>query len=380
VGGFYVSNFAASNGEVEVNEGYIEAILPVLADSSVGDLELNGAVRRTDYSTSGAVTTWKVGAVYEPFEELRLRATRSRDIRAPNVTELFGSVTRSFSSFTDPVNSTQSLIEIVSGANADLSAETADTWTVGAVLQPGGFLQGASLTVDYYDIAVDGAIGQVGAQTIANRCAAGAAEFCPLITRNAAGQVTLINDVLQNVNSLSTRGLDIEASYRTEIAAETGLDLRLLATRVFELTTTDSAGSTDRAGQTGFRASTTPGVPDWIVDGIVTLDNGPFSISTHGRYIPEGSFNVDFVGPQDEGFDITLPNSINDNRVESRFYTDVTLTWTVDSDAAEAEFFLAATNLFDVDPPSAPSALGMTNQVLFDQIGRRYRVGVRFRQ
>jgi len=379
-GGFYVSNYAASDGAIEVHEGYVETVVPLLSDSAVGDLELNGAVRRTDYSTSGAVTTWKVGAVYEPIPEFRLRATRSRDIRAPNVTELFGSVTRSFSSFTDPVDSTQSLIEIVSGASAELQPETADTWTVGAVFQPGGFISGASLTVDYYDIAVDGAIGQVGAQTIANRCAAGAIEFCPLITRNDAGQVSLINDVLQNVNGLKTRGLDIEASYRTGIAIGTDLDLRLLATKVFELTTVDSAGSTDRAGQTGFRASTTPGVPDWIVDGIVTLDSGPFSISTHGRYIPEGSYNVDFVGPQDEGFDITLPNSINDNRVGDRFYTDLTLTWRVEDGPSQAEFFLAANNLFDVDPPPAPSALGMTNQVLFDQIGRRYRVGVRLRR
>jgi outer membrane receptor protein involved in Fe transport len=379
-GGFYVSNFAASNGKIEVNEGYIETVVPLLKDSAIGNLEFNGAARRTHYSTSGSVTTWKVGGVFEPVSQVRLRGTLSRDIRAPNVNELFGSVTRSFSSFTDPATGQQSLIEIVSGANEVLRPEIADTYTIGLVLRPDFLLPALNLSFDYYDIKVDGAIGQVGSQTIANRCLSGATEFCPLITRNAAGQVTLINDRLQNVNGLSTRGLDIEASYRTSIGGDNSLDLRLLATKVFALTTTDSAGSTDRAGQTGFRASTTPGVPDWILDGIANLRLGPATITGHGRYIPKGKFNADFVGPEDDGYAVTLPNSINTNRVAGRFYADLTLTWAVDAGESKMEFFGAVKNLFDKDPPIAPSAVGITNQVLFDQIGRSYRIGVRVRR
>ena len=376
-GGFYVSNFAASNGKIAVNEGYLETVIPLLRDSAVGDLEFNGAVRRTHYSTSGSVTTWKLGGVFEPVDQLRLRGTVSRDIRAPNVNELFGSVTRSFSSFTDPSSGQQSLIEIVSGANDTLRPEIADTYTIGLVLKPDFVLPGWNLSFDYYDIKVDGAIGQVGAQTIANRCKLGATEFCPLITRNDAGQVTMINDRLQNVNGLQTRGLDIETTYSTRIGADSRLDLRLLATKVFELRTVDSAGSTDRAGQTGFRASTTPGVPDWIVDGIASFKTGPFTVTGHGRYIPKGKFNADFVGPEDAGYDVNLANSINTNRVAGRFYADLTLTWAVDAGRTKMEFFTSIKNLFDKDPPIAPSAVGITNQVLFDQIGRSYRVGVR---
>lgn len=380
-GGFYVSNFSASNGGVTVKEGFLEAVLPLLKDSSMGkSLELNGAVRRTDYSTSGAVTTWKAGGVYEPFSMLRLRTTYSRDIRAPNVNELFGSVTRSFSSFTDPASGRQDLIEIVSGANNALRPEVADTFTAGVVLSSLPFLTGFNLSVDYYNIRVQDAIGQVGAATIANRCAQGATEFCPLITRNGAGVVTLINDRLQNVNGFKTRGLDIEASYRTRLGGTSSLDLRFLATKVFDLLTTDSAGSTDRAGQTGFRASTTPGVPDWILDGVATVKSGPFSISAHGRYIPEGKFNVDFVGPEDAGYDVNKANSINTNRVAGRFYADLTLGFNVKAGETDLEYFFAVKNLFDKDPPIAPSAVGITNQVLFDQIGRAFRVGVRVKR
>ena len=52
-------------------------------------LEFNGAVRATDYSTAGYVTTWRAGATWQPIEDIRLRVTRSRDIRAPNLSELF---------------------------------------------------------------------------------------------------------------------------------------------------------------------------------------------------------------------------------------------------------------------------------------------------
>ncbi len=380
-GGFYVSNFAASNGRVNVKEGFFEAVLPLLKDSALGkSLELNGAVRRTDYSTSGAVTTWKIGGVYEPISMLRLRTTLSRDIRAPNVNELFGSVTRSFSSFTDPSNGRQSLIEVVSGANNTLRPEVADTFTAGVVLRSLPFLSGFNLSVDYYNIRVANAIGQVGSATIANRCALGAIEFCPLITRNGAGEVTLINDRLQNVNGFKTRGVDIEATYRTSLGTGSSLDLRLLATKVFDLITVDSAGSTDRAGQTGFRASTTPGVPDWIFDGIATLRAGPISVSAHGRYIPEGKFNVDFVGPEDAGYSVTKPNSISSNRVAGRFYADLTLGWNVKAGSTDLEYFFAVKNLLDKDPPIAPSAVGITNQVLFDQVGRSFRVGVRIKR
>jgi iron complex outermembrane receptor protein len=74
-----------------VKEAYGEGDLPVLKESALGySLNFNGAIRRTDYSTSGAVTTWKFGGVYEPIRGIRLRATKSRDIRAPNLFELNG--------------------------------------------------------------------------------------------------------------------------------------------------------------------------------------------------------------------------------------------------------------------------------------------------
>ena len=56
----------------------------------VQELDVNGAARATDYSTSGYVTTYKYGLEYTPISDLRLRATNSFDIRAPNLTNLYG--------------------------------------------------------------------------------------------------------------------------------------------------------------------------------------------------------------------------------------------------------------------------------------------------
>src|SRR5690606_38574239 len=91
---FTAGNFKGTNGEYTVTEGYVETVVPLAKDATLAQaLDLNAAVRYTDYSTSGQVTTWKVGFTYDPIEDVRFRVTRSRDIRAPNLGELFAAGT-----------------------------------------------------------------------------------------------------------------------------------------------------------------------------------------------------------------------------------------------------------------------------------------------
>src|SRR5262249_12814356 len=89
--GFLTGNWAAVKGHYNVGEVYLETLVPLAkALPWVAGLDLNAAVRATDYSLAGNVTTWRVGLDYRMTDELRFRATRSRDIRAPNLDELFG--------------------------------------------------------------------------------------------------------------------------------------------------------------------------------------------------------------------------------------------------------------------------------------------------
>lgn len=382
---FWSFNGKAVNGKIDVLEGYVEAVAPILTGVPLANtLELNGAARRTHYSrtspttdeTSLSVTTWKAGIVYEPIPQLRFRATRSRDIRAPNMNELFGPVTSGRVSIIDPAKAGL-LVEAqaLTGANPELAPEKGDTWTLGAVFSPDfSFLRNVRVSVDYFDISLKGAIATLGSQTIVERCHSGANEFCSYVTRNPGGFVTEVRDVLNNVNRQSVRGFDIEASYRTYLPGSSTLDLRLLATRYLELSITDSQGTVDRAGQTGYRGGATPGVPDWIVDGNVLWSVGAFQFGVHGHFIPKGKFDVLLVGPEDPGYSITLPNSVNTNRVNGRAIFDLSASAKITD---KLEIFGVVNNVFDKDPPLAFSSQGGTNHVWFDTVGRYFKAGIR---
>ncbi|HWK50374.1 MAG TPA: TonB-dependent receptor, partial [Steroidobacter sp.] len=88
--GYFVGNFKATRGSYDVIEGFLESVAPLVNKKPWAySLDLNGAVRWTNYSSSGEVMTWKLGATYSPVRNLTLRGTRSRDIRAPNLNDLF---------------------------------------------------------------------------------------------------------------------------------------------------------------------------------------------------------------------------------------------------------------------------------------------------
>ncbi len=384
---FYTLNGQALSGEIEVTEGYVEANAPLLKDLPiVQSLDLNAAARRTHYKRDSAatadsslsVTTWKVGATWDVIPQVRLRATRSRDIRAPNLSELFGPLTTGGGGLIDPRTSRQLNPQQISGSNPALTPETADSWTAGIVLRPGSFLDGLQVSVDYYDIQVDDAIGTLGAQTVANRCNQGATEFCPLIDRDPiTGDITRVRNVLLNVNSVITKGIDIEAQYRFGLASAGNLDLRLLATIVNDLVTVDSVGQTQRAGMTGWRAGTQAGMPDYSLDLLSTWSHDRLSFSLHNKYIPSGQYNNSLVGPNEAGYSLTLATSANLNRVASGFYTDLSGQIKLRDDSLVV--FAAVNNVFDRTPPVAPSVAGNGNFILFDPIGRAFRAGLRAR-
>ncbi len=380
---FYTSPGNPIDGEIEVWEGFVEAVLPVFDGA-----ELNGAVRLTDYSTSGSVTTWKIGADWQPLDWLRLRGTRSRDIRAPNVFELFGPPQTSFQSILDPTpGQGQVLSSVLLGGNSALVPEEADTWTAGIVLQPDLGPGNLRLSVDYYDIELDGAVSTLGAQIIVNRCFQGATELCQLVTRDAGGAITQVRNFNLNLNTLITRGWDLEASYSLPMSALSSrangnLSLRVLSTIVDDLITTDPSGrSVDRAGMNGSPVSQPSGVPRYIINSYLTYSGDLFSAQLQVRHISGGRYNTELIGPDEDGYDPLLANSINDNRIGAWTYANLNASYTLWSDGdRNAELFGVVNNLFDKDPPvDAPSSFGPTNNVLYDVVGRSYRVGMRVR-
>ena len=393
-GYFQLNGSAIAAGHVDVKEVYGEAELPVLKQSVVGyALNLNGAIRRTDYSTSGAVTTWKFGGVYQPIQAIRLRATKSRDIRAPNLNELRGPTVKTTATLTDPLRPGQNINPTVfTGSNPNLSPEKADSFTAGIVLAPTeGFLRRMRVSVDYYDIKVKNVIANIGAQSIATGCASGNQSLCALITRDPSttdpvtgatvpGVITQVRDITLNSARLKTRGFDIEYQYRQPLGSLGDLTFQMLANITSDLITPDGV---NRAGQTGFRATTVPGAPDYTLDGLLTWTHGNFSLTGHGHFIPHGIYSVNFLDPSQAGYAPILPStgiyqSVNNNQVPSRVYFDLSANLRIPAYHGHAmEVFGSITNLLDQDPPPSPSNTGGTNQILFDPIGRSFKLGVR---
>jgi outer membrane receptor protein involved in Fe transport len=391
--GFAGGNAQRINGKVDVAEAFFETILPLARDLPFAkDLQANGAIRRTQYDREGAgssskvyATTWKYGATWSPIDSLRFRATKSRDIRAPNVTELFGPTTLGGAILNDPfLNGAQTAPRAINGANPRLVPEKADTSTLGVVIQPqiDGLLGRIQLSVDYYKIEIDDSIGVLGGATIVTRCFQGATEFCPLITRDPATSIIVeIQDTLQNFASQTASGYDIEIGYR-QPSAWGDFDVRLLGTIVNELITVDSAGSADRAGMTGLRGGTIPGLPDYTIDGLVTWKRGPGQLSVHSRYIPSGFYNNLFIAPDQPGFMLTGPlsgQSSNLNDVPPAFYLDFSGQYDFGVNSEDKlVLFAAINNVMDKDAPRRPGANGSGNNVLFDTVGRTFKFGMRY--
>jgi outer membrane receptor protein involved in Fe transport len=362
-------------GRFNVKEVYGEVVVPLLRDFAVAkSLDLNGAVRLTDYSTSGSVTTWKAGATWELNDSIKLRGTYSRDIRAPNLTELFTPASSTIAILIDPFRQEQAVPNVFNTGNQSLRPEIGKTLTGGLVLQP-SFIPQLQLSFDYYKIKLDGLIATTTPAVIVQRCFSGAQEFCSLISRGPApsgsqfGTISAIQSPFLNLNRFDTRGLDIEASYRLPLdevspSLPGTLGLRFLGTYVWDYRRTDSAGSIDRSGQNLNFQDT--GLIDFQATGIVSYDLGGFSGSVLLRYLNGGKLDAGAVPGTATGNNI--------NHIDAALFTNLSLAYTVAaSDRSKIQLFGYVSNLFDKAPPF-PANEGL----YYDVIGRAYRAGVRF--
>ncbi|MBC2777076.1 TonB-dependent receptor domain-containing protein [Parasphingopyxis marina] len=372
-------------GSIDVKEAFGELLVPLIADAGFieqANLHLTG--RWADYSGSGTVWAYKAGLDLQLGGGIRLRGTYSRDVRAANLSERFDR-TGGVATITDPRYPGDGAINVTrfSGGNPNVNPEEADTFTVGAVFQP-EFIDGLSISLDWYRIEIGGAIGQLGVQAVVNQCEAGATDLCSLITRDiATDRLVLVGDVFINVDENVVSGVDLEVAYQRDIALFGGggeaIGARLYASWLDENSETLAGTQTiDRAGQTGLQQSDgiAYALPDFKATGSLTYNNGGFSAFVQGRYIDGGTIENALV----EGVDIER------NSVSSAFYADARLSYEHQFDSGTSvEIFGQVTNLFDEDPPITPYYsvfLGYSQQYnpsLFDVLGRRYTLGVRVR-
>jgi len=292
----------------------------------------------------------------------------------------------------NPANDNQIYnVTIFSGGNPSVKPEKADTWTAGVVFNP-SFFHALSVSVDWYDIKINDAIGQVGTQSVVNRCLGTAPEqeFCNLITlNNGSLDGALVGDVYVNVARSEVSGVDAEIDFNTPVkllgGGDESLSARAFGSWLTKRSDTNSAGvTTDYAGETGAIQGTQVyyPYPDFKATGSITYRNGGWSFLTQARYIAPGI--QDICAVQLCPGSTTLV-AIKDNRVDPVLYIDLRLGFDTHFGAADAEFFMNVTNLFDTDPPITPSYSAFAgyatqyNPSVYDVLGRRYTAGVKLK-
>lgn len=357
-----------TKGSYNVDELYAELNAPLLADQPFADLlELNGAVRFSDYSSSGSTTNFKGGVNWKPIPDLRLRASYSEGFRAPSIGELFGTPSRFDQELDDPCSNDATpptgqvavncaahgvppgyvqlnpQISVITGGNDELDAETSKGWNVGAVYSP-SFIPRFSIEANWYRIKVKGAIQAINANTTLEQCEINNdPAACALITRTVTGQIVNIQGLLQNIAGIDTEGLDVNLLYRADTGfGNFGFTWNNSFLFDYDIEVPSADGTTKISREGTEQGSPDQAFPKWKSTGIIDWNLENFGGSVTGRYIKG------------------VTESQNGNKMGSRFYVDMQLRWISPDFARNFEFAIGANNLLDKDPPGCISC-GLNN-------------------
>ena len=275
-GGLFAANLSAESGGYSVGEGFLETVVPLLKDvPAFRELDFNGAVRESHYTKSGSVDSWKLGLTDSVTKDLRLRVTKSQDIRAANLAELYTTRTTSVVTVANPVTGNADLVDVYQGGNQSLKPEISHTLTYGAIYQP-TWAHDFEASVDWYDIVIDNEITIPNPEQIVNDCYAGMADECKLITQSG-GAITAIQGTYVNIASAEASGLDVEMVY--------GLDMEKLSLPG-RLVSRALAGYSDKnlstiGSLTSNYGGYAVGLPRWVGTPWSRTSRGP-SLSTCG--------------------------------------------------------------------------------------------------
>ncbi|MCE9523857.1 MAG: TonB-dependent receptor [Alphaproteobacteria bacterium] len=421
------------NGSYDVWEAFGEIQIPLVQDAPwAKSLDIEGGYRISDYDNAGITHTYKYGGSWMPTDDLLVRGSFQRAVRAPNVIELFTpagqglfagrdlcavstSGTPSFYSAAQCAFTGMTLAQYTTAnavpagfaftcassqcagtfsGNPNLKPESSDTKSFGVVFTP-TFLKGFTATVDYYDIFIDSPIQIQNANAIQVECVVSHnPAVCALIHRTAQGNIldtsTLgsgVSQITQNVGSNATSGIDYEVNYRFDldnIGMGGALQFALAGnySEKFEVNNGPGIRTYDCVGLFGpicglplpenkHRLRTTWATP-WDVD-----------LSLAWRYIGEVQLDIDTTQPILSGFCNGPCNVPNNHSIKAYDYFDISFRW-----AASDHISIVGgiNNVTDEDPPildsnvfgisSPPFGNGNTYPAVYDSLGRELFVSM----
>ncbi len=407
----YQSQFGESfAGTVKVWEWFGELDIPVTER-----LGLQVAARRSDYeNTAGAGTgvegqsfkygidTAKLNGSWRIADGIVLRASQSRDLRAPNFRELYyrkifpsgsvfgycsnpwtGDLNQGAYTFTgDPC-----VVDLRGGL--DLSPEKSDTTTVGVVLTPPQ--KDFRLALDYFEIQIEDAITAATTGLPVETCYASRDPFfCSQIEGTLADpndplggftDIVKVTSIALNLRSFETRGVDVSVDWRHSYPFG-ALATRFLASRMLEQLVQPSATSPllrDISGVTGRPGGSTDSQPaaHWMAQWITSFSRRGWQVTTQLRYVSSGLKDQDRLGPGQDGYDVDAAGSIDDNTMPSSIVLALAGSYDFSVRGMPFAVFGSVQNALDKEPPLSGLGIAGTNPVFFDTVGRNYRVGIR---
>ncbi|HSU67057.1 MAG TPA: TonB-dependent receptor [Tepidisphaeraceae bacterium] len=384
-----------TKGSYNVKEAYLELDAPILSHRPFFELlELDGAARFSDYSTSGSTTTFKGQVNWKPIADVRLRGGYSEGFRAPTIGELFGSASRFDQEIADPCSRDQNpsgailancqtifaalgaganlatytqnnpQLSVLTSGNEKLKPETSKGWNAGVVVSPRAIPR-LSIEANWYKIQIKDAIFASATETLARCIGTLDPIACAQVTRTSSGQIAQISGVLGNVNGINTDGIDLNFAYRTAPShiGTFAFTLNNTFLRKYDVIVPTAGGSAKITREGTEQGSPDQAFPKHKAIGIVDWSGFGFGLTLTGRYISH------------------VTESQNGNRLGSRFYTDIQGRWSPHFWGDRIGFALGVNNLFDRDPPGCISC-GLNNYDpgTYDVPGRYYyaRIGVRY--
>lgn len=369
-----------------VGEAALEFDMPLLKNLPLAkDVSVNGAARYTDYDTSGSAVTWKAGLVWKLDDQLTLRATRSRDIRAPTLYDMYFPRATSTITITDLLTGQSPTVTNVAGGNPNLRPEVGYTTTAGFVFQP-DWLRGFALTLDGFWIRITNAITSLQGTnpSVQEACyrSGGTSAYCELQSRPdgftstaAANAVTAWYNEEINISSQTTEGADLDATYLMA-AFSRPLKLRVLGTYQPHIIYRTPGLTTIDLGGVAFSSNALQASPVW-------------RWTFMGDYSPVHNFDIGVMERWRSSLAWTGDPTqiVSTPRIASVAYTDLNLSYLFDQSDSTTEVYLNILNLFNKQPPPA-AFLGANGNVggfggfVYgdDPIGAYFTVGFRYRR
>ncbi|HEX6022605.1 MAG TPA: TonB-dependent receptor, partial [Solirubrobacter sp.] len=362
------STVSAISGGYDVWEAFGELNVPLWQSaSSEQHVGSSFAYRSSDYSSIGRVESWKIGLDFQLIRDLRLRATRSRDVREATFSERFDNSPGGGSVFDPARNDAQSTITLTSAGNPALRPEVADTTVVGLVYQP-RWAEGLRMSIDRYEVDIADSIATLGAQRVVDECFDNGV-LCEYVFRDDAGVLSRVLSPYLNLDLARVRGTDFEIGYQRGVdwfsSRDESLSIRVLGGKLDERTSTVVGGTpAEFAGTRGY--------PDRTVNVTASYRVGAWSVQVQERFIDEVILNRTWV----EGVDVDR------NTIPSRAWTNLVLGYggEMRSGGGSWRLTLSVQNLFDKDPPIIPASVdsrfgAQATDSTYDEWGRRYQLG-----